>query len=100
MKEINLDLLNARETVEELRDWLLNSRKHSDVPPRYEDWTDVIDRIYYLIERHDLQLVHLIALGMSPKCDPMEERAPTNWLCSFCKGIQRERDIIRNRELV
>ena len=77
---------NARELVRELREYLLNRDRLANSSCLL-DPSDVRDCIYKAIRWGELDLDHLVALGVAAGIDPMETSGPTDVFAGFCKTI-------------
>lgn len=86
----HVDEMNARELVALLRELLLTGETMDLVGGYYRDWTDVMRAIEALLERDDIWLWHIAALGMTYDATPVDNDAPANAISSFCKSIYHE----------
>lgn len=85
-----LDMMSARQLVADLRETLLKPQGFSEIPPHYGNWSNVYDRIEELIERREIDPLHLIALGASLDIDPQCDMDPSESLIAFCKSVKLE----------
>lgn len=76
----------ARELVKELREYLLNRDSLANSSCMI-DPSDVKQRIEKAIGWGELDLDHLVALGVAAGTDPTETSGPADVLTGFCKTI-------------
>ena len=77
---------NARDLVKELREYLLNRDRLANSSCLL-DPSDVRDCIYKAIKWGELDLDHLVALGVAAGTNPTETSGPADVLAGFCKTI-------------